>query len=72
MSRNHIIPAETLGWHRVAGAEQAGLTEIEADVQPGTKRDALLYSAGANATHGLRRSNADKRRSVRLLLGDTA
>ena len=33
-------------------------------------RDAILHSAGANATHGLRRANADKRRAVAILLED--
>jgi hypothetical protein len=30
----------------------------------------VLHSAGANAMHGLRRTNADKRRTVMLLLQD--
>lgn len=33
------------------------------EVLRGTKRDAILYSVGANSTHGLRRTNADKRRT---------
>jgi hypothetical protein len=32
------------------------------------KCDAVLFSVGANATHGLRRSNEDKRRAVKTLL----
>jgi hypothetical protein len=44
--------------------------EVEADVRQGTRRDAVLYSAGANATHGLRRTNEDKRRAVTVLLED--
>jgi len=59
------------GWHRVAAAEQAGIPHILADVKPGGRRDALLCSVGANATHGLRRTNADKRRAVELLLKDS-
>jgi hypothetical protein len=34
------------------------------------QRDALLYSISSNAEHGLPRSNADKRKAVRLLLAD--
>jgi hypothetical protein len=30
----------------------------------------VLYSVGANAHHGLRRTNADKRRAVEMLLRD--
>ena len=32
--------------------------------------DAILYSVGANAAHGLRRTNEDKRRAVMKLLND--
>lgn len=58
------------GFHRVFAAEEAGITEIEADVRLGTKRDAMLFSCGANAKHGLRRTNEDKRRAVLSLLND--
>jgi hypothetical protein len=43
---------------------------VDADVFEGTRRDAVLYAVGANAKHGLRRTNADKRYSVKLLLSD--
>ncbi|WP_233501873.1 streptomycin biosynthesis regulator [Acaryochloris thomasi] len=58
------------GFHRVKAHEVAERKEIAAEVKAGTRRDAILYSAGANATHGLRRSNADKRRVVETLLDD--
>ncbi|MFC5423025.1 MT-A70 family methyltransferase [Bosea eneae] len=58
------------GFHRTAGFEAAGIDEIEAEVIAGTRRDAVLLAAGANATHGLRRTSDDKRRAVLLLLGD--
>lgn len=58
------------GFHRTAGHEEAGETEIEADIRPGTQRDAVLFACGANATHGLRRTTEDKRRAVILLLRD--
>ena len=58
------------GFHRYFGAKHAGLTEIYEDRHPGTQRDAVLYSLGANAKHGLRRSNADKRKAVETLLDD--
>ncbi len=58
------------GFHRVSAAKKAGNTEIEADVKQGTQRDAILFSVGANAAHGLRRTNADKRRAVQRLLTD--
>jgi len=58
------------GFHRVQAAIKAGLKTINADVRQGMRRDAVLHSVGANASHGLRRTNADKRRAVETLLRD--
>jgi hypothetical protein len=58
------------GFHRVAAAIAAGLKSIHADVKQGDKRDAILFSVGVNTTHGLRRTNEDKRRAVMRLLDD--
>lgn len=58
------------GFHRIAAARKAGLGAIPAEVRQGTLRDAILHAAGANADHGLRRTNADKRRAVTTLLTD--
>lgn len=58
------------GFHRYHASAKAGLTVIKASVAQGTRRDAILHACGANATHGLRRSNADKRRAVNILLAD--
>lgn len=58
------------GFHRVAAAVDASILELEADVRLGTRRDAVLFSVGANAVHGVRRTYADKRRAVSLLLAD--
>lgn len=58
------------GFHRYFGARDAGESAIEAEIITGTQRDAVLYSLKANATHGLRRTNADKRKAVETLLKD--
>ena len=58
------------GWHRVMAAREADKATVMAEVRPGTKRDAILYSVGANAEHGLRRTNEDKRRAVHRLMDD--
>jgi hypothetical protein len=58
------------GFHRLAAVKKEGLDLIPVEVRPGTRRDAVLYSVGANATHGLPRTNADKRRAVLILLQD--
>ncbi|WP_295446486.1 ParB/RepB/Spo0J family partition protein [uncultured Thiodictyon sp.] len=58
------------GFHRVAACRTAGIEDIPVRLQQGTRRDALLFAVGANAAHGLRRSNADKRKAVETLLQD--
>ncbi len=58
------------GFHRHLAHQNAQRKTIPAIVHPGGRREAILYSCSANAIHGLRRSNADKRRAVLKLLGD--
>lgn len=59
------------GFHRVTAAFEAGLETILANVRTGKKRDAILFACGANSSHGLKRTNADKRRAVETLLSDS-
>lgn len=56
------------GYHRRQAAETLGLLDIESDVRQGTRRDAILFSVGANTAHGMRRTNEDKRRAVTTML----
>lgn len=56
------------GFHRVMGASQAGEKRIKTEVHPGKFDKALLFALGANGTHGLRRSNADKNNAVRIAI----
>lgn len=58
------------GWHRLIAAQRAGKAELHAQVHTGTERDAMVFALGANATHGLPRSSADKRRAVEMALAD--
>lgn len=58
------------GFHRFFAHKKLGLLEVAADIREGTKRDAILFSVGANGKHGLRRTNADKRKAVETLLKD--
>ncbi|MGR1582454.1 hypothetical protein ACSSNL_13430 [Thalassobius sp. S69A] len=58
------------GFYRVAAWERIGRTEIPAEIRQGDRRRAILHSCAANAVHGLRRTNADKRRAVMTLLED--
>lgn len=59
------------GFHRFHATKAAGKTSIEAEVSQGTVRDAILHSLGANDDHGLRRTNADKRKAVETALADS-
>ena len=54
------------GFHRVAAAEATGYKMVKAEVIPGTFADALKHALGANANHGLRRSNADKQKALEM------
>lgn len=58
------------GFHRFMAESRLGHTHIRAEVRLGTKSDALKYALSANISHGLRRTNADKRRSVELALAE--
>lgn len=58
------------GFHRYWAHKQLGILEIESDIHEGTRREAILFSAGVNGTHGIRPTNADKKKSVLLLLND--
>ena len=60
------------GFHRLLAAHELGRKEIVANVHQGTLRDARLHAAGANGSHGLQRSNLDKRRAVTIILRDRA
>lgn len=57
------------GWHRVEAMSRIDANgKIAASVIHGSFDDAVWHAARANRTHGLRRSNADKVRSVTLAL----
>lgn len=61
------------GFHRLEAARAAGKAQLFCEARYGTWADggasaAVWYAAGANATHGLPRTNADKRTAVRIAL----
>ena len=60
------------GFHRYHAARRIGLAMLSATVITGTRQDAVKYALGANATHGLRRTNADKRHAVEIALKEFA
>lgn len=56
------------GFHRHEAAIRAGFTSIAVDIRQGTLQDAQWYSYSVNQSHGLRRTNEDKRRAVEAAL----
>lgn len=61
------------GFHRVHAYKKAGIESAMFDVRAGGTtafRHAKLWSIQSNFAHGLKRSSADKRRAVEMLLTD--
>ena len=58
------------GFHRVQAYLNAGRTEIPVEIRPGTLRDAILCAVGCNEKHGVKRTDEDKERAVRIILAD--
>ena len=58
------------GFHRFEAKLRNNEEHIQCKVEKGTLREAILFAVSANAEHGVRRTNADKRRSVETLLRD--
>ncbi len=56
------------GFHRLRAHERAGHTDIDAEIRPGTREDALWYALGANGGHGLRLTWPDKKHAIELAL----
>jgi hypothetical protein len=56
------------GFHRLLAAVATHTEKIECDVRKGTRADARWFAAGSNQTHGLRRTNDDKRKCVGIAL----
>jgi hypothetical protein len=58
------------GFHRYHAARSIGREHLPAELRNGTRRDAVLFSVGANSAHGMQRTNADKRKAVETLMAD--
>lgn len=56
------------GWHRFLAYQRNGDVTVEANVHDGGRIEAIKFALGANARHGLKRTNADKRRAVEIAL----
>jgi hypothetical protein len=56
------------GVHRILSAKEAGRSSVPACVHQGGKHEASIFACGANKSHGLKRTNADKRKCVERML----
>jgi transposase-like protein len=63
---NHLWLSD--GFQRIAAGKEAGFTEIPAQVFHGTLNDARWDSYAVNATHGMRRTPEETKRTVRLAI----
>ena len=58
------------GFHRIRALIASDTPNALCEIRSGTQREAVLFACGANAVHGIRRTNADKRRAVETMLRD--
>lgn len=56
------------GWHRIEAADLLEWKSIPAVLHQGGRVDALKHALSANALHGQRRTNADKRKCVQVAM----
>ena len=56
------------GFHRYLAAKKIEEPKLAAEVNEGTRRDALIHALGSNATNGVYRTNADKRNAAEIAL----
>ena len=68
--KKNATPYLVDGFHRTAATILNGGETIEADIIYGDRAAALTYALKANAEHGLRRNNADKRHALEMAWND--
>ncbi len=59
------------GFHRVEAHRKAGIVDVRCTIHYGTRREALIYSAGANQKFSIPRSSEDKARAAYMLFEDS-
>lgn len=60
------------GFHRYGGHKTAHAKEMKCAIRDGDANDALVFSLGTNQEHGVRRSNRDKQRAVKIAWSNPA
>lgn len=56
------------GFTRQGAARELGTRYVPVVVKKGTQEDAVVFACGANESHGMRRTQADREKAVRTLL----
>ena len=56
------------GFHRHEAARKAGLKNICCTIRDGSRNDAIVFSAGANKKFSIKRTDADVRKAIKMLL----
>ncbi len=58
------------GFHRYEAARHALIENIRCEVHKGSRRDAIIFSAGANKAFSIPRDTEDKRKASQMLFAD--
>jgi hypothetical protein len=58
------------GFHRYGATKAAHIIDIRCEVHYGTRRDAIIFSAGCNKEFSIRRTEEDKRKAACMLFAD--
>jgi hypothetical protein len=69
-SKALVFTGRILRWIIQNALSSTGVVATTAEIHQGGQREALLHAIGANETHGHRRSDADRRHAVTLMLTD--
>ncbi len=56
------------GFHRIGAHKNAGVKNIRCTVHKGSREDAVVFSAGSNRKFSIKRSDADIRKAICMLL----
>jgi hypothetical protein len=60
------------GWHRISALLRLTVEEWPCEIRQGTRWDAIAWGVSADHDQGVRKTERDKRRAVRLILQDPA
>jgi transposase-like protein len=58
------------GFHRHGAARRAGFKDFRCEIHHGSRRDAIIYSAGANKAFSVPRTDEDKKKAFYMLASD--